>query len=108
MLKLQKVAQNKKQKMIKTVTRRDGTKVPFDKKKIENAFVAAARESRSVAMGSMLFLPGKVVKAVMDSVGDKEEVSTAEIRTAVLGYLDKNLPKVSAAWREYDKKNKNI
>ena len=91
--------------MIKTVVKKDGTKVPFDKNKIKNSFVLAAKESGSVALGSFLFLPGRIVKVVLDAVGNKEEVSTTEIKNIILTYLDKEMPKVAAAWRDYDKKN---
>ncbi len=86
--------------MAKEVTKKDGTKVPFDAGKIRNAIAAAA---------AMADLPEEKKDEVVEEVASrviqmaesKEEIETSEIRQNILSELDSIEPAISAAWRKY-------
>lgn len=87
--------------MIKLVTKKDGTKEPFDAEKIRKAIAAAASQS-SLSPEEQTRVVGQVQTAVMENLGSKEEVTSTEIKENILSELDIHAPAVSAAWREYE------
>ncbi len=91
--------------MVTDVIKKDGTKVPFDVEKIKSAIMAASSvtDLSDVRKNEIV---EQVVNAVLVEMGGKTEVSTTEIKNAVLAKLDSVEPSVSAAWREYDQENK--
>lgn len=89
--------------MPETVTKRDGSKQPFDMKKIESAVRKAGEEAKAAAT-KIAEAVSEVTAAVTEKVGDRAEVSTKEIRTWVLGTLDRAHKEIADAWRAYDQK----
>lgn len=83
------------------VIKRDGTKVPFDGKKIDAAVTAAATEA-GLSADSIQALVAKVSGDIMKFIDGKTEVTTAGLKEQILMDLDGIDPSVSAAWRTYD------
>lgn len=87
--------------MANFVTKKDGTKVPFDSEKVKSSVMAAALEA-GLLQEEAASLAGKVLEAVSMSFEGQEEVSTSEVREKALSELDTMAPAVSEAWRKYD------
>lgn len=87
------------------VIKRDGSKEPFNAKKIRKAITAVAKRAK---------LPKKrrdevveqVAKAAIQLAEGKGEIATSEIREKILSELDRIEPAVSTAWRNYEQKKK--
>jgi transcriptional regulator NrdR family protein len=91
--------------MAAEVTKKDGTKVPFDAEKIKKAVMAAAartelQEERKSEVAE------QVTASVLQMADAKEEITTSEIREKALSELDALEPSVSQAWRAYDEEKK--
>jgi len=87
------------------VIKRDGSREPFNAKKIRKAVKAVAKRAK---------LPKKrrdevveqVAKATIQFAEGKEQIATSEIREKILSELDRIEPAASAAWRDYEQKKK--
>ena len=88
--------------MANFVVKQDGTKEPFVGEKITAAVSAAAKEA-GYPEEKVAEVAAKVVAAVTGAFGEKEEVSSTEIKVKVLSELDTLAPEIADAWREYDK-----
>jgi transcriptional regulator NrdR family protein len=93
--------------MVKTVIKRDGTRVPFDIDKIRKAVLAAAGDA-GLTEDNAQSAASKVVSTVLQYTSNQDEIFTDELRNLILGELDELAPRVSELWREYDQKNKGI
>jgi len=87
--------------MAKEVTKKDGTKEPFDAGKIKNAIEAAAKDA-GLAEERKNEIVGQVSAKVIAMADGKEEITSSEIKESILSELDSVEPSVSAAWRKYD------
>ena len=87
--------------MANTVTKRDGTKVPFDPEKIRHGSARAANEA-GVAEQEANDIASEVSQSVIDSFEGQEEVSSDEVGDKILFELDEKHPSVAEAWRKYE------
>ena len=87
--------------MPKQVIKRDGTKEPFNSKKIRKAIKTAAEEA-GLMPERIGLVTNQVSNTVLQSVKNKEEVATSELKEKILGELDRIEPAAAAAWRKYD------
>lgn len=76
----------------------------FDPEKISGSVMMAA-EDAGIPEEEQHAIAKKVSLIVVESLKDKEEISTAEIKSMVLSELDILAPAVADAWREYDQNN---
>ena len=87
--------------MAKEITKKDGTKEPFDAGKIKSGIGAVAKEA-GLAEDKINEIIEKVSTKVIAMADAKEEITSAEIKQSILAELDATEPAVSAAWRKYD------
>ncbi len=92
--------------MTSTVIRKDGTKQPFDSEKIKKSISNAAREA-NLSEERQNEVVEEVTNKVIQSIQEKDEVATSEIREKILAELDSVEPSVSAAWRKYEEEKSN-
>lgn len=91
--------------MPKTVVKSDGSKQPFDIKKIRNAVRNAAEDAGldEIDINDLIEEMEDIVSSL-----DMDEISTKEIRKKILTSLKDLEPDVYESWMEYDKdKGKN-
>jgi|GEM_PF-460926 transcriptional regulator NrdR family protein len=93
--------------MIKTVIKRDGSRVPFDEGKIRRAVFAAAVDA-GLSRDNAQLAAGRVLNAVLQYTSNQDEIFTYALRNLVLDELDEFAPMVSKAWREFNQKEKNV
>lgn len=93
--------------MVKTVIKRDGSRVPFDKDKIKKAVLAAA-EDAGMSPDNSQATASRVMSVVLQYTSNQEEIFTDELKNLILEGLDEFSPSVSKAWREYDQRTKGI
>lgn len=87
--------------MVNFVTKKDGTKEPFDAEKIKAAVEAASTQA-GLSDEDSAATAQKVLDLVFPSFGDRQEVASTEIKEKVLAELDTIAPDVSASWKKYD------
>jgi transcriptional repressor NrdR len=87
--------------MANFVIKKDGGREPFDPEKVKN--------SVRMATTGIITDPQEIEQLVEGAAGaalalaaTKEEIATGEIKSAILGRLDKIAPNVAVAWRAYD------
>ncbi len=93
--------------MAQEVIKKDGTKQPFDARKISNAIMAAGAET-DLSDDKVNKAAEQVVLTISQMVEAQDEITTSQIREKVLSELDGIAPAISDAWREYDRENKEI
>ena len=93
--------------MVKTVIKRDGSRVPFESTKISRAVIAAAAEAGFSAEESQA-AANRVMSVVIQYTSNQEDIFTDELKNLILDELDESSPAVSKAWRQYDQRNKGI
>lgn len=91
--------------MAKEVTKKDGTKIPFDAGKIKNSIANAAKQT-DLSEDRQNEVVEQVSAAAIQMAEEKEEVSTTELRDMILGELDNVESSVSASWRKHDEEKK--
>ena len=89
--------------MIKFVVKKDGSKETFDPEKVKKGVRLAARAA-NLAEDKVEELAEAILAKVIGFAGDKEEITSPEIREVALNELDIMDPVVSAAWRNYGQK----
>lgn len=87
--------------MANFVIKKDGGREPFDPEKIKNSIRMAAAGVVTDTQELEQLVDG-AAGAALALAAAKEEISTSEIKSAILENLDKTAPNVSAAWRAYD------
>ncbi len=85
------------------VIKRNKTQENFDEGKVRQSVISAAREVNATEKDIVKSLI-RVVSEIKDLIKNKEIVDSQDIRQRVLLTLDKIQPKVSAAWRKFDKR----
>jgi transcriptional regulator NrdR family protein len=88
--------------MPKKVTKRSGSREPFDEEKIRNAIRAAAKEA-GFPDDRVEQVVDEVAQSTLDAAAGRDEITTSEIREIILSELDSVEPAVAEAWRSYDK-----
>jgi len=91
--------------MAKEVTKKDGTKEPFDAGKIRKS-IAAATQRTNLSEERKDEVIKQVAAIVIQMAEGREEIATSEIREKILSELDSIEPAISAAWRAYDREKK--
>ena len=74
----------------------------FQEQKLKNSIKMAALQAGRDEE-SVFGIVEEVAEYVMESLGEKEEVDSQEIREIVLEYLKENYPDIYQSWIEYDK-----
>jgi len=88
--------------MAHLVIKRDGTQEPFDVGKIRHAIEAAAMEAK-LSGERVAELVRDVSAVALECAGGRDEISTTELRDAILKELDVVEPFASEAWRQHDR-----
>ena len=86
--------------MITQIIKKDGSKAPFNKSRIDRSISRAANDAK---------LSTKETNKLVTEVGDsavrflesKDKATTTELRDKILSELDRVAPKVSAEWRRF-------
>ena len=83
------------------VTKKDGTRVPFNGKKIMTVVTLAAHEA-GVSDSEANHLALRVVEAIETAFKDEEEISSAKIRDVIFSELEVMAPAVLESWKYYE------
>ncbi|MFA6341029.1 MAG: ATP cone domain-containing protein [Candidatus Paceibacterota bacterium] len=86
--------------MAKQVIKSDGSKVPFDAKKITRGITRAAQDAK-LPPDEINRVVGEVSNTVMVFAESKDKVTSKEIRDEILKELDLLAPIVAAEWRKF-------
>ena len=86
--------------MTKQVIKSDGSKMPYDAKKISRSITRAAQDAK-LAPAEINKIVNDISDTVMQFMESKDKVMSSEIRDLVLMELDHINPKVSAEWRRF-------
>lgn len=92
--------------MTNFVIKKSGEREPFDPMKIENSIRAAAIDA-GLTPERIDEIVNRVAKIVIDSVVDRNEVNTFEIKERILAELDVIEPAAADAWRKFDEAKQN-
>ncbi len=87
--------------MANFVTKKDGTRVPFDIEKIKHAVVSSAMEEE-VSEEEAKKIADEVANVVVASLDGIEEVSSTEIREKIIAELEATHPLVAESWKKYE------
>ena len=87
--------------MANFVTKKDGTKVPFDSEKMKASITAAALDA-GLSEEEAANITQEVFNLVSVSLESQEEVATSEIKEKILSELDVSSPSTAGAWRKYE------
>ena len=87
--------------MTNFVTKKDGERVPFDMEKIKHAIMSAADDTE-LSDEEKDDAVEQVCAAVMMNLETREEVSSQEVKDAILSELDVTFPAIGEAWRKYE------
>ena len=87
--------------MANFVTKKDGSKIPFDPEKIKASVVAACLDVE-LPNEEADKIAEEIFGLVAGALKNQEEVSTSEVREKVLAELDMLHPNVAEAWRKYE------
>ena len=83
------------------VTKKDGSKIPFDETKIKESVVAACMDAE-LSDEEAEKISVEIVGLVSGPLKDIDQVSTTEIRDKVLAELDMLHPSIAEAWRKHE------
>ncbi len=86
--------------MITQIIKKDGSKIPFSKSKIDRAISRAANDAK-LSTEETNKLVTQVGDAAMRFLESKDKATTSELRDKILSELDRVAPKVSAEWRKF-------
>ena len=86
--------------MTKQIIKSDGSKVPFDSKKIMRSITRAAQDAK-LPPEEINKLVGEISNNVMVFTETKDKIKTSEIRDIILSELDRMGPIVAIEWRRY-------
>lgn len=86
--------------MTKQVIKSDGSKMPFDAKKINRSITRAAQDAK-LAPAEINKIVSEVYDTVLQFVESKDKIMSNEIRDLILQELDRIEPRVSAEWRRF-------
>jgi len=86
--------------MAKHVIKSDGSKVPFDAKKIIKAITRAASDAK-LSPEEMNKVVNQVSANVIQFAESQDKIKSSQIREEILTELDQVAPAVSAEWRKF-------
>jgi transcriptional regulator NrdR family protein len=86
--------------MAKIVIKSNGSKVPFDSKKILRAITRAAQDAK-LTSEEINNLVNEVSAPVIALAESKDKITTKEIRDSILSELDIVAPAVASEWRRF-------
>lgn len=82
------------------VIKSDGSKMPFDSKKIIRAITRAAQDA-GLSSDEINHLVNDVSNKTIEFVEAKDKIPSSEIRYKILAELDNIEPKVANEWRKF-------
>jgi transcriptional regulator NrdR family protein len=86
--------------MAKQVIKNDGSKVPFDAKKISRSITRAAQDAK-LPPEEINRLVNDITNNVMIFAETKDKIKSSEIRDFILSDLDRVGPIVAIEWRKF-------
>lgn len=86
--------------MTKQVIKSDGSKMPFDAKKISRSITRAAQDAK-LAPAEINKIVNEIHDTVLQFIESKDKIMSSEIRDLILQELDRIEPRVSAEWRRF-------
>jgi transcriptional regulator NrdR family protein len=87
--------------MVEEVIKKDGSKEPFDINKIKESIEAACSDA-GLNPDKKAELVEKITNKIIETLQDKTEITSLELRDKILGELDLYAPEVAASWRDYE------
>ena len=87
--------------MANFVTKKDGTRVPFDIEKIKHAVASSAMEAE-ISEEEAKKAADEVANSITATFDGIEEVSSTEIREKIMAELEATHPIVAESWRKYE------
>jgi len=88
--------------MANFITKKDGTKEPFNVEKIKKGVIAASTND-GLSGDEALKLSDRVSSTVASAFMGVDEVSGAKVREKILEELDSSSPSVADSWRNYER-----
>ncbi|MBK5215513.1 MAG: hypothetical protein JJE53_01750 [Candidatus Pacebacteria bacterium] len=88
------------------VIKSNGSKAPFDVKKIVRSITRAAQDAK-LAPEEINKVVNEVSNKVIDFIEEKDKIPSSEIRDLILSELDHVSPSVSFEWRKFMDAKKN-
>lgn len=85
----------------KKVVKKTGNIEDFDENKIKNSVFYAAKEA-GYNEDDSLRISEEVLKFILDSVKDLDQVDTNYLRDLILGKLNEDYPEIAQKWYEYE------
>ncbi len=82
------------------VIKSNGTKMPFDTKKIIRSITRAAQDAK-LEPEEINKIVNEVSSKVIDFVEEKDKILSSEIRNIILTELDRLSPDVADEWRRF-------
>lgn len=86
--------------MAKQVIKSDGSKMPFDIKKVTRAITRSAQDAKLTPV-EINKLVNEVSGTVLQFAESKDKVMSSELRDKTLSELDRLAPNVSLEWRRF-------
>lgn len=86
--------------MAKIVIKSDGSKIPFDSKKIVRSITRAAQDAK-LDPEEVKNLANEVSEIAIKFAESKDEIKSSEIRDNILSELDIVAPHVALEWRRF-------
>ena len=89
------------------VIKSNGTKMPFDSKKIIKSITRAAQDAK-LTPDEINKIVNEVSNTVINYVEAKDKILSSEIRDKILAELDSLEPRVSSEWRRFMSEKNNV
>jgi len=87
--------------MIDQVEKSDGSRQLFNEEKMRASIAAAAKDA-GILNGNVIDLIDRISSDVMTAIGERTEISTAELKELIVAKLSQEEPRVAIAWKQYD------
>jgi transcriptional repressor NrdR len=89
------------------VTKRNGSKEPFDPEKIKKSIAGAAQQA-DIPEERKDEVVNEVAGTVIPIFEGREEIDSSDIKKSILSELDRVEPAVASAWRKYEEGKSKI
>ena len=87
--------------MVDFIIKKDGSKESFDREKIKNGVLSAAKQS-GLAQNEAEELAARVADYVEESTAGISEILAADVREKIVSFLDNSAPNVEGSWKNYE------
>ncbi len=87
------------------VIKKDGAKEAFDAEKVKKTILGAA-QGTNLSDERKNEVAEQVAAVIIAMTGEKQEISSSEIKEKILSELDNIEPIISEEWRKYEQENK--